>query len=862
MESNYHYEEGVCLPRSTIYEHYQDYCERAQIQPVNAASFGKIIRQQFPTLTTRRLGTRGQSKYHYYGLGIKPTSRYYKKELIEEQPNSGTKKDVELKKEKPSAILSSFPDVNTLKIPESLPKEKLHTFMVMYKTHCQRILDSVVRANFVEVENFLMHFWQGIPTHLLPVLATSLVVDLVAFCDSLLYGVIRDVLIVSPLQSCPESLAQEMVKFSSTLVAWLQEALKGLPESLQSAKYKLASNFARSLKRQTQLMNLAQAARSALHGEDSLMQLRKDWNMMDLQLILANTLFTLERQKISMELCKQKQKKWKEEHQLEHKFLREFAELIESSTTLEDFTMWADSVVDKCVRNAQNTCNLTLKQLGKVFLMTWKYFTSKVAREFTLQSAPSFVLSLISKAVFNSYGHYYHCSRDRTCPSGPFTVVSAYVPVKEARFNLLHILIDDYIVHILESAVEEEEEQVYKRMIDALGTVAEKETVPTRASINAPLNDKDVSIDHPTSCGMQPHRSSMQTVETANHCKDPVPTCPVSSSGHSLSFYVPERSQMQPPENVPMGAMANKILSRGFDGCQTMDVCPSSRSLCTSSSLMPVGNSLLPSLPMNSSTSSISSLSAAGIPFLPALPSVPNMYSYGYTSLSGLAGVPTQPLSAGIFQTQSGLSMPGYPYLPPRFLQNALNEFIQIGDINSYLADYERQITNKDIRELRESLYPTLCWFDGQRPLHSATVPLRTVPMPRVVRFLHCAVLVFQLIADSSGLHDVRSSTPVGKVINPYAHEGETSFSKMWVDLATQVLSNSVAKALVLSTVGSKSIQTSRIAEMFDKFFDCLNASSLSLESGFDCLNASSLSLESGPEIPLDLLTDQARIGR
>ena len=28
---------------------------------------------------------------------------------------------------------------------------KLHTFMMMYKTHCQRILDSVVRANFLEV---------------------------------------------------------------------------------------------------------------------------------------------------------------------------------------------------------------------------------------------------------------------------------------------------------------------------------------------------------------------------------------------------------------------------------------------------------------------------------------------------------------------------------------------------------------------------------------------------------------------------------------------------------------------------------------------------------------------------------------
>jgi regulatory factor X 4 len=43
LELNYHYEEGVCLPRSTIYEHYVDFCERENIQPViNAASFGKV----------------------------------------------------------------------------------------------------------------------------------------------------------------------------------------------------------------------------------------------------------------------------------------------------------------------------------------------------------------------------------------------------------------------------------------------------------------------------------------------------------------------------------------------------------------------------------------------------------------------------------------------------------------------------------------------------------------------------------------------------------------------------------------------------------------------------------------------------
>ncbi len=41
---------------------------------MNAASFGKLIRSVFLGLRTRRLGTRGNSKYHYYGIRIKPDS--------------------------------------------------------------------------------------------------------------------------------------------------------------------------------------------------------------------------------------------------------------------------------------------------------------------------------------------------------------------------------------------------------------------------------------------------------------------------------------------------------------------------------------------------------------------------------------------------------------------------------------------------------------------------------------------------------------------------------------------------------------------------------------------------------------------
>ena len=71
---NYETAEGVSLPRSTLYNHYLRHCAAKKIDAVNAASFGKLIRSVFIGLKTRRLGTRGNSKYHYYGIRIKPES--------------------------------------------------------------------------------------------------------------------------------------------------------------------------------------------------------------------------------------------------------------------------------------------------------------------------------------------------------------------------------------------------------------------------------------------------------------------------------------------------------------------------------------------------------------------------------------------------------------------------------------------------------------------------------------------------------------------------------------------------------------------------------------------------------------------
>ena len=41
---NEHYEvsQGVSLPRSSLYAHYLDFCQKSALNPVNAASFGKV----------------------------------------------------------------------------------------------------------------------------------------------------------------------------------------------------------------------------------------------------------------------------------------------------------------------------------------------------------------------------------------------------------------------------------------------------------------------------------------------------------------------------------------------------------------------------------------------------------------------------------------------------------------------------------------------------------------------------------------------------------------------------------------------------------------------------------------------------
>jgi regulatory factor X len=58
------------VPRNRVFSHYATRCGTERVPPLNPASFGKLVRIIYPGIQTRRLGMRGESKYHYVELSL------------------------------------------------------------------------------------------------------------------------------------------------------------------------------------------------------------------------------------------------------------------------------------------------------------------------------------------------------------------------------------------------------------------------------------------------------------------------------------------------------------------------------------------------------------------------------------------------------------------------------------------------------------------------------------------------------------------------------------------------------------------------------------------------------------------------
>nr|XP_054757618.1 DNA-binding protein RFX6-like [Lytechinus pictus] len=398
LEENYCICDGVCLPRCILYSHYLDFCRKESLDPACAATFGKTIRQKFPNLTTRRLGTRGHSKYHYYGIGIKESSAYY--HTVYSTKGLTRFSGARLKSEggftrkyslssKTGTLLPDFPDAQHMALPFALSAERVDTLLVMYKTHSQCILDTIINSSFDEIQNFLLHFWQGMPDHLQPLLDNPIMIDLICICDSILYKTVIDILIPATMQEMPESLLTDIRRFTRQWEIWMTSSLENLPDALKESKMTVARRFIQSLKRQSSFLHLAQTARPVLFDQQLVDQMIEDLEKVDLCSIGSQAMLSVSQDEADSELNTE--------------FLNDFQELLKKQATVEAFTEWLDQVVESKVIKPSKQNGRSFKKRAQDFLLKWSFFGARVMHSLTINNAQSFASFHLIRMLLDEY---------------------------------------------------------------------------------------------------------------------------------------------------------------------------------------------------------------------------------------------------------------------------------------------------------------------------------------------------------------------------------------------------------------------------------------------------------------------------
>ncbi|XP_075715265.1 MHC class II regulatory factor RFX1 isoform X2 [Rhinoderma darwinii] len=440
---NYETAEGVSLPRSTLYCHYLLHCQEQKLEPVNAASFGKLIRSVFMGLRTRRLGTRGNSKYHYYGLRIKASSPLLR--LMEDQQHLAMRQQPFSQKQRMKPIqkmegmsngvgaqqtasglsdissqvqqyqqfldasrtLPEFGDIDLQgkPLPDGITMANIKAFQLLYREHCEAIVDVVVNLQFTLVETLWKTFWRfnqtqhsdntiddeaekRLPKDCLVLLSKyEPLLKWCRDCDHQLYQGLVEMLIPDVLRPIPSALTQAIRNFAKSLESWLTSAMMNIPEEMVRVKVGAASAFAQTLRRYTSLNHLAQAARAVLQNTAQINQMLSDLNRVD---------FTNVQEQASW-VCRCADR-------VVQRLEQDFKLTLQQQSSLEQWAVWLDSVVSQVLKPYQG--NPGFPKAAKLFLLKWSFYSSMVIRDLTLRSAASFGSFHLIRLLYDEYMYY------------------------------------------------------------------------------------------------------------------------------------------------------------------------------------------------------------------------------------------------------------------------------------------------------------------------------------------------------------------------------------------------------------------------------------------------------------------------
>ncbi|XP_013099550.1 DNA-binding protein RFX2 [Stomoxys calcitrans] len=455
LSQNYETADGVSLPRSTLYSHYMQHCNECNIEPVNAASFGKLIRSVFAGLRTRRLGTRGNSKYHYYGIRIKSESLLKNHEHEEKSPNSQKiaqhakhlvanttmhQQSGHSNTKIPSGVHSSessptaFPNANkkmskkiifkpetfatcsqllgdgTGAIPHFPLLELDHTFAseitaqdvemfrMRYQEHCEKFLEAILNLEFNAIEYLWRDFWlQASEQHHLEKYLTKRKWDLLCFSPT----------IQKFVQDIDYQFFQNMVDVI------IPDVLRSMPNALTQAIRNFASNMEIWLSE-----CMSDVPEQMAHIKNSTVSafcqtLRRYTSLNHLaqaaKAVLQNS---TQISQMLKDLSRvdfhnvQEQAAWvcQCDRKIVQQFENDFKTTLQQKSSLEQWASWLQLVVDTALQEHRGKPSYA--KAARQFLLKWCLYSSMVIRDLTLRSAPSFGSFHLIRLLYDEYMFY------------------------------------------------------------------------------------------------------------------------------------------------------------------------------------------------------------------------------------------------------------------------------------------------------------------------------------------------------------------------------------------------------------------------------------------------------------------------
>ncbi|XP_021269160.1 DNA-binding protein RFX8 isoform X4 [Numida meleagris] len=396
IADNFYLCEGCTIPRWLLYEMYIENFSSNDNDKVNSATFGKLIRLVFPGLGTRRLGTRGCARYHYDGIAIKKDSSFYGRYCF-----------LLSQKNYRSADACSSGDAAGY---ESNSKRKGTVIQIAneYNSHCQDILQVVKMQELDKVEDCITSFWKSLQPEKIAFICLPDICQLFKCYDRYLFKEMDNILLGDFLEEVSVQYLKSIRMFSKNVKLWLLNALEELPMPLQTSKSKEVTVFIKRLRRKTDLSNMAKTMRIVLNNNSKVTVLISDLNAVIGQGLLdvPGNLF---------------QKKYGNPDELQNnteiKCLNDLLSSLAHSTDIRVLLSCVSSNLQAFViqpsRNKQE-----FRKLAADFQLRWNFLLSAVGKAMTLNYADSF-----------------------------------------GSWHLLNLLLLDYVAHVFQSYIEEEEEE-------------------------------------------------------------------------------------------------------------------------------------------------------------------------------------------------------------------------------------------------------------------------------------------------------------------------------------------------------------------------------------------------------------------